>query len=258
MLVYSTTLWLNKTTSIDSVLDVASSWLSRKAHEQITAASLKSTWQRRLREGNLQVISSDSAFPILHSIRYSHGDREVSGRQWVMETGLRQERADSEIECSVLLRTDEISTRVETKIQPTVPFVVHEIIKHCSPSAGTAGLSVISLDNESEVEAFGYAIGYGERRHPYVLISPTPDNRYLIDIEKLRFLLEGLADVIQIPIGADTFLIEQMLGKQYAAWRGAVNLIFPEVQAFGRRFAQPKGFLLAALRILFNEVPSHE
>lgn len=258
MLVYSTTLWLNKTSSIDSVLDVASRWLSRKAHEEVSAASLKSTWQRRLREGNIQVISSDSSFPILQSIRYSHGDREVSGRQWITEIGLRQERSDSEIECSILLRTDEISTRVETKIQPTAPFVVHEIIKHCSPSTGTAGLSIIGLDSESEVEAFGYAIGYSKRRHPYVLVSPTPDNKYLVDIEKLRFLLEGLADVIQIPIGADTFLIEQMLGKQYAAWRGAVNLIFPEVQGFGRRFAPTKRLLPDDIENIIDESASPE
>jgi hypothetical protein len=175
-----------------------------------------------------------------------------------METGVRHERADSEIECSVLLRTDEISTRVETKIQPTVPFIVHEIIKHCSPSAGTPGRSVILLDNESEVEAFGYEIGYSERRHPYVLVSPTPDNEYLVDVEKLRFLLEGLAGVIQIPIGADTFLIERMLGKQYAAWRGAANLIFPQVQAFGRRFAPTKRLLPDEIENIIDEGASPE
>jgi hypothetical protein len=38
MLVYSTTLWLSSTSSVDSVLEVASGWLSRKANEQITAA----------------------------------------------------------------------------------------------------------------------------------------------------------------------------------------------------------------------------
>jgi regulator of replication initiation timing len=161
----------------------------------------------------------------------------------VTEIGLRQERADSEIECSVLLRTEEISTRVEAKIQPTVPFVVHEIIEQCSPQPGTVGTFVIVLDNDSEVEGFGYAIGYGERRHPYVLVSPTQDGTYLVDIEKLRFVLEGLADVVQIPIGADTFLIERLLGKQYAAWRGAVNIIFPEVQIFGRSFAPTKRLL---------------
>lgn len=258
MLVYSTTLWLQNSSSVDSVLDVVSRWLTRKAGEGVTAALLKSTWQKRMREGNLQVISSDESFPILQSVRFTHGDREVSGRQWVTEIGIRQERNDSEIECSVLLRTDEISTRVEAKIQPTAPFVIHEIIKHCSPSAGTIGLSIKTLDNESEVEAFGYAIGYSQRRHPYVLVSPTTDDRYLVDVERLRFLLEGLADVVQIPIGADTFLIQRMLGKQYAAWRGAINLIFPEVYVHGKHFAPTKRLMPDELDEMISEGISPE
>jgi hypothetical protein len=258
MLVYSITLWLQKDSSIDSVLRVVSRWLTRKSGEQVTVASLKSTRQRRLPQGYLRTISSDSAFPVIQSIGYSHRDREVSGRQWVTEFGLRQERVDSEIECSVLLRTEEISTRVEAKIQPTVPFVVHEIIEQCSPQPGTVGTSVIVLDDETEVEGFGYAIGYSERRHPYVLVSPRQDGTYLVDLQKLRFVLEGLADVVQIPIGADTFFIERMLGKQYAAWRGAVNIIFPEVQIFGKNFAPTKRLLPDAMGDIVEEGGSPE
>jgi hypothetical protein len=253
MLVYSVALLLKKTSSVESVLGVVSRWLSRKANQPISAVSLQSTSQSSLREGGLQVVSSDSSFPMLQSIRYTHRDRVESGRQWVIEVGIRRQRVDSEIECSVLLRTDEISTQVETKVQPTVPVMVHDILRHCSPSGGTPGLSTITLDNDNEVEAFGYAIEYHERRHPYVLVSPTADEKYLIDIERLRYLLEGLADVIQIPIGADTFLIERVLGKQYAAWRGAINLIFPEVQLLGRRFAPTRRLLPDEIGNLFEE-----
>lgn len=258
MLVYSTTLWLGNSSGFDSVITAISQWLTQKAGEGVTPAILKSTWQRRMRNGSIQVISSDASYPLLQSVKFTHGDKEVSGRQWVTEIGVRQEREDSEIECSVLLRTDEISTRVESKIQPTVPFVVHKLINQCSPSAETVGLSINTLGSENEVEAFGYAIEHGERRYPYVLVSPTPDGRYLVDFNKLRFLLEGLANVVQIPIGADTYLIERMLGKQYAAWRGAINLIFPKLYVYGKHFAPTKRLMPDELDEMISACASPE
>lgn len=93
----------------------------------------------------------------------------------------------------------------------------------------------MSLDNETEVEAFAYTIDDPNRQFPSILISPLYDG-YIVDIEKVRFLVEGLADVIQIPVGADTFHIAKVLGNQYAAWRGAVNIILPLVKSYRRKF----------------------
>ena len=121
--------------------------------------------------------------PYLECIRLAHGDREVRGRQWITELGIKRENPNSEIECSVLLKTEEISTRVEGKIQPTVPFLVHNLIEKCPQSAKTVGLSTLSLDSNSDTEAFGYSIDRPSRKHPLVLVSPTTTNGYLINIK---------------------------------------------------------------------------
>jgi len=241
MLVYSATLWLKSDTTTDSVLEAIAIWLRKKTGENITIASLKTKNLRRMNDNSrIQTIKYDSAFPALQAIRFTHSDREVSGRQWVTEIGFRQEQAESEIECSILLRTEEISTRVDTKIQPTVPFVVHEILKQCFPSAKTVGLNVTILNQNDEIDGLGYLIEYNERQFPFVLISPTPEGQYLVNIENLRFQLEGIAEIIQIPIGADTFYIGRVIGNQYIAWGGAINIIFPKVRHYEKTFVPTK------------------
>jgi hypothetical protein len=236
MLIYSANLLLQNARDIEIVFKVSAAWLSRKTRENIPFHFLQTNDSRRMMDGSkILTAISDLDFPKLYSIRYSHGDREAPGRQWITDIGIRQEKSDSEIECSVLLRTDEISTRVEIKPQPSVPFVVHEIIKNCTMSPKTAGLSVMTLDNETEVEAFSYTIDDPNRQSPSILISPLY-NEYFVDIEKVRFFVEGLADVIQIPVGADTFHLAKVLGNQFAAWRGAVNVILPLVNSYGRKF----------------------
>lgn len=227
---------LQNAKDIETVFKVSAAWLSRKTHENVSFNSLQTNNFRRMVDGSkILTAISESDYPKLYSIRYSHGDRDVPGRQWITDIGIRQEKTNSEIECTILLRTDEISTRIETKLQPSVPFVVHEIIKNCAVSPKTAGLSVMTLDNETEVEAFAYTIDDPHRQYPSVLISPLYDE-YFVETEKVRFLVEGLADVIQIPIGADTFHMAKVLGSQFAAWRGAVNIILPLVKSYGRKF----------------------
>lgn len=241
MLVYSGTIWLSNEAEVDSVLGVIANWLSRKTHSEISLDFLKASNQKRTTEGMQILISrAQSTNPFLECVRLTHGDKVVRGRQWITEIGIKRENTSSEIECSVLLKTDEISTRVEGKIQPTVPFVVHDLIRQCSPSTRTFGLSITSLDNYSETEAFGYSINHPDRYHPFVLVSPTPAGEYLVNIDTLRFFLEGIAEIVVIPVGADTFRMEDVLGNQYIAYGGAVNIIFPEVNLHGNRFSPTK------------------
>jgi hypothetical protein len=241
MLVYSGTIWLSKETEINSVLSVVANWLSRKIRSELPIDFLKTSNQKRTAEGMQILISrAQSTNPFLECIRLTHPDADVRGRQWVIEIGIKRENISSEIECSILSKTEEISPRVEGKIQPTVPFLVHNLIKQCSPSAKTFGLSVTTLDNYSETEAFGYSINNPDRRHPFVLVSPTLAGEYLVNIDTLRFFLEGIAEVVVIPVGADTFRMQDVLGSQYIAYGGAVNIIFPEVNLHGNRFSPNK------------------
>lgn len=241
MLVYSGTIWLSKEVEVDSILKVTADWLSRKTHLDVSINSLKASGQKRTPDGmQISVSCAQSTAPFLECIRLTHPDIDVRGRQWTVEIGIRRESINSEIECSILSKTDEISPKVEGKIQPTVPFLVHNLIKQCSPSPKTFGLSIKTLDNYSETEAFGYSISDQNRNYPFILVSPTLTGEYLVDIGTLRFFLEGLAEVVVIPVGADTFRMQDVLGSQYIAYGGAVNIIFPEINLHGNRYAPTK------------------
>lgn len=235
MLIYCTNLRLLGDQDVATAFSVVGEWLSRKSHENVSPDWLRSPQSRRMADGSrIHTIVAESEFPRLYSIKYTHGDKDVPGRQWVTEIGMRHERANGNVEFSVLLRTDEISTRVEAKSYPTAPYFVHEIIKRCSLARHTGGSSVTVLENAAEVEAFAYAIEYSERDYPYVLISPTPEGTYLVDADKLQFHVEGVADVVQIPLDSDTFQIAKVLGYHYAAWRGAIKIIYPEARSRSR------------------------
>jgi hypothetical protein len=69
----------------------------------------------------------DGSFPALALATLTHPDRDVPGRQWATEVGLRQATPDSPIECSVFLKTHEIGTGgVNHPIQVTRPYVVED------------------------------------------------------------------------------------------------------------------------------------
>jgi len=135
--------------------------------------------------------------------------------------GVRLEDARSPIQCSVLLRTNEISPRVSANVEVTRPRVVEYIIRESSISKETPGLAVNVL-REGNAKAVGDLIHDERRKHAIVVVSPKED-KYLVDVERLGSLAVGLADVFVIPPDADTFAIEHTLGAEYAAWLGAVK-----------------------------------
>jgi len=131
MLVYSGTIWLSNETDTDSALGIIANWLSRKTHSDIPVDFLKTSNQKRTNDGmQIFVSRTQSTTPFMQCVKLTHGDKEVRGRQWSTEIGLKRENPHSEIECSILLRADDVSTRVEGKIQPTVPYIVHDFIKN--------------------------------------------------------------------------------------------------------------------------------
>jgi hypothetical protein len=226
MLVYSNTLWLDKTSGIESVLTAISDWLSFKTHEKVLVWRFKENSERVMGDNSrIESWAASSAFPVLHAIRYTHRDSKVSGRQWVTEIGLKLDDAQSPIQCSILLKTNEISARVSAKVEVTRPRVVESIIKKSSISNETPGLSVTTL-TEDNAEAVGTAIHDPKRTHAILVVSPK-DDQYLVDVERVRSLVVGLAEVFVIPYDADTFAIADIMGGQYASWLGAVNLVFP-------------------------------
>jgi hypothetical protein len=233
MLVYANSFEFEPEDGPQDIIRLTARWLKQKTNVRIDPDRL-AHGIRRLRFKDASFVSSESTpiddpdnlFPYLFNARYTHGDHKISGRRWTTEIGLRQNQQNGRVECSILLRTEEMSTKVTSPIQVTRPRLIVDLVEYCRPVAGTPGLYTKKLTVES-CEAFQRELERLDRRHPFVVISADNDGRYHVDPERFRSLLLGLADIVVIPPEEDTIAIEGMIGRRYTPFNGAVKIIFP-------------------------------
>lgn len=238
MLVYCTQVMFDPQRSdISSLIGVVAKWIGQKSKSYVTPEDLHSGLRRRLSDGSTvnSVSVRDADSPQLFAVSYAHGDSSVSGRQWITEIGLRQVSPDAPIECSVLLRTSEVSARVSAPVQATRPYVLADLVKRFPTISGTPGIKERRLD-EGSARAFLAAIEDSRRETPFVIVSPRRDNSYLIPPPKLASLMPGLGEVVVIPPSANTFEIANILGPRYSVWLGAISVIFPPRMVRGTQF----------------------
>lgn len=227
MLIYCNILKIKDDKGVDKLLQIVAKWLGKKTGTYLTAESFGSgALQNKTDRGSYNLHAAVDTFPALYSVQFSHADRKVPGRQWITEVGIRREDPDGEAEITVLLRTSEISPRVKGDIQASRPIFISQIAATCELEQSIPGQKIKHLTEEN-ARAFTYEIDRDERTHPIIVVSPVRDNGYLVDIDHLRSLLLGLADVIQIPQNANTYKIADILGSRYSCWGGAINIIQP-------------------------------
>lgn len=233
MLVYANRFVFEPEDGPEQIIQLVAKWVGQRAKSYVDPARLaEGIRELRLKDGSslssrATVLGEKQiAYPYFFCAQLSHRDEKVSGRKWITEVGLRQESADKPVECSLLLKTDEVSARVTAPIQVTRPKLVEQLIKACNPVGQTPGLVVKQLNEESST-AFLREVERGERDHPIVVISPVRDGAYPVEPERLRSILIGLADVVEVPASADTFAIEEVVSRRYMAFGGAVNIVFP-------------------------------
>lgn len=249
MLVYANNFFLEPDEEPENVIRTIATWMG-KSQETFVDSELLSKGIKEYRAPNGGIISSrvtfdtegDIFFPFMFCARLTHGQDDAPGRRWITEIGLKQQEPGDPFLCSIVLRTDEISARVYKPIQVTRPKLVEQIFGQAKPIAGTPGISVVSLTVEN-AESFAYNIEHESREHPLVIISPDGDGRYAVNPSRLCSILRGLAQVVQIPVGEDTYDIQRIIGRQYAAYGGAINLIFPSRKTQSGFFCRAKLYL---------------
>lgn len=232
MLVYANSFALNPPGGVNDVIVQISTWVGGARKSYVDPSRLASGI-RDLRFDDGAALSSvvtlddhgDPIFPYHFSARLTHGQPGVPGRRWVTEIGMRQVAPDQEIQCSVLLKTDEISARVIDPIQVTRPRIVEYLLSRCHPLPTTPGLAVIKM-TEANAATLGQDIEVEGRRHPIVQISCDRDGKLPIAAERLQSVLIGLAQVIEVPAEANTYRIEEIIGRKYSVFGGAINIIF--------------------------------
>jgi len=232
VLVYSSSFVLEPTNGPQKIIELIARWMGKPSSSFIpTKELMQGIARKRLKDGSFvtsHATKFDAAapsYPFIFSTELSHGDDQVPGRLWTTGIGIRQLAADKPVECTFLLRTDEASARVQTPIQVTRPRIVLDVVAQCQPVGETPGLRVKLLD-ESSASAFLSEVEREGRNNPIVVISPKRDGTYLVQPERMQSLLVGIADVVKVAPGVDTFELEKVLGRRYGAWGGALNVLY--------------------------------
>lgn len=233
MLVYGSSFTFEPALGPQQIINCVARWAGLRANRSSVDPVVLSQGIRELRLKDGIMLTSRvtldeeqrPVYPYLFCAQLSHGDNQVSGRRWMTEIGLRQDASDAPVDCTFLLKTDEVSARVTAPIQVTRPKLVEQLVQQCNPSGDTPGLKVKRLDEESAA-AFLIEVEREQRHCPIVVVSSSSDGGYSVTPERIRSLLVGIADVVEVPNGVDTFKIEKILGRRYGAWGGAINIIF--------------------------------
>lgn len=233
MLIYVNSFLFELEHGPNQIIQLVAQWVGQRSRSYVDAQRLAAGIRElKLRDGSTltsrATLLADNcrAYPFWFSARLSHPDDKISGRRWTTEIGLYQKAVDDPIECSLLLKTDEVSARVTAPIQVTRPKLVEQLIQSCNPLGHTPGLKIKQLTQESAL-AFLHEVERAERTYPLVILSASQDEGFPVEPERLRSILVGLADVVCIPATEDTFAIEDTLGRRFMAFGGAIRIVFP-------------------------------
>jgi regulator of replication initiation timing len=232
MLIYANNFTLNPSGGPESVIKIVADWISGKENTPIAndLIARKSNDFKTRKGSNIKSCSTISEegtrrYPFLFSIQYRHSDKKSSGRSWITEVGLRQKEQNSALECSVLLKTEEISTKITNIPLATRPKLVEQLIEFCNP-IGTPGNKLKHLNSES-ADAFLQTIDASTRNYPIVLLSADTQGIYPVDPERIRKQLVGLADTVSINKNEDTYKLGNKLGQRFICFGGAIKIVFP-------------------------------
>ncbi|WP_146605570.1 hypothetical protein, partial [Ralstonia pseudosolanacearum] len=233
MLVYANSFAFEANTGTEQIVQLIAKWVGQRSKAYVDPVRLAGGIRElHLKDGSTlsSLVTADdygkTLHPFLFCARLSHGDDQVPGRRWTTEIGLRKENENAVVECTIVLKTDEVSARVNAPIQVTRPKLVQLLVENFRPIGHTAGLSVKQLTMDS-APAFLHEVERRERRHPLVIVSLGRDGTFSVMPERLRTIVIGLADVVEIPANVDTFELQGAIGRRYIAFGGAINIVFP-------------------------------
>lgn len=234
MLVYANQMTFSGEGAEEAVSKSVGGWLKEKLGFGLHPNQLKTPgeYKGQLRDSPsyLKIYTATEQIPKLYSWVLMDPDKDVSGRQWNTELVLKV--SGDTIEFSCVLKTDERSALVATPVMASKPRVVSYVIENIRNSKNTCfneqfiGKAVKGIgEDEDSYHSFLFEIERTERRYPLVLISPNIEGEYLINSAHLQDELAGLAQVVKVVPEFDSYKMKEILGKQWSAWNGSVNVI---------------------------------
>jgi hypothetical protein len=234
VLVYANWLQIDGGDAFDVVARTIHGWLTDQLGQKIPRGEFFSSGQWGGDGGRksawLRSYAALGEEPEMHAWRLRHADDDVSGRQWLVEIGLKRESSGVEFSC--VIQTEELSVLITKPVAASRPRLIRYLIGNLKDgvdarfSIDTPGviLKEVGADRDS-YRGLLAEIDRKERDYPVVLVSPDQDGEYLINPFHLQEALLGLAQVVQVVKGFSSWDMEEVLGRHFSAWGGAVNLI---------------------------------
>lgn len=276
MLVYANVLQLAGDDALDVCLRVIHGWLVEQLGFKFPLSDITrpSEWKsdRGKKAAWLKSYVAAGEEPELFAWRLKHADTEVSGRQWLVEIGLKREGGVVDFSC--IINTDEQSVLINQPVSASRPRLIRYLLGNLKEDvdarflAGTVGTSIKTVgDSVDSYRGLLSDIQRGDRDYPIVLVSPDKDTGYLVDPQRLQESLLGLAQVVCVDPGFSSWDMEAELSRRYSAWDGAITVIKTSardgacysnfylsnvIEGWGEEHAQRQAYLLALITHLTN------
>ena len=235
MLVYANHLRVQGTDAERAVSKAIGGWLKEQLGFGLRPDQLKQDGEHNGHRGEhrsrLRIHACYDGEPALCAWVLKHADEDIRGRQWIVEVGVKKFAAEP-LEVSCVVKTDERSTLVSNPVSASQPRVIQYIVKNVlsAKNADFADavpgeiLRSVGQDRDSYL-AFLAEIERHDRGAAIVLVSATHEGEYLVKPTNLQRTLIGLAHVVQVLPGSDSYEMAEILGKPWSAWGGAVNVL---------------------------------
>ncbi|WP_288522456.1 hypothetical protein [uncultured Pseudomonas sp.] len=242
MLVYANKFDFEPEFGVEEVIKLIAAWAGRTAKKFVDPVKLSSGIRNFSVNGySISSWASSEGFdelstPYLFNFRLVHQDSKLKGRQWITEVGVRQRPGSDIVECSILLKTDEVSAKIVSPIKVTRPGLVNALVEKCRPVPGTPGLYPKTLTREN-ASAYWAEVNHEARVIPLVVVSAR-DGEYPVDPESIRRQVLGLANVVCIPVDEDTFQLEEIVGRRYMSFSGGVRIVFPARESSSGKYIE--------------------
>lgn len=250
MLIYVNQFELVGDDSFKTACRTITGWLKNVTKRHFSVSELLSGDEFSIDKIKVRTYKAAEYSPELYSILLSHPDRQVKGRQWITEIGIKVEGEYTTV--SILLETSEISSLVREHPKTTRPKLVTFLQRNGNLSSKTVGLNVQTINNaHQQFKALDYEIHRHERSYPIVFVSNCKTaKKPLVDPEILQNQLLGLAQVVTEVEEINSWELEDVLTRQYSAWDGAINILYPSL---GRDFCPSKLFRKEHINELLKE-----
>lgn len=240
MLVYANHLEATGEGARECVLKAIGGWLKEQLgyglHPTKLIVSGEHNGNRNGVSSWVKIASATDQTQQLYSWVLKNADDTVRGRQWITEIGLKVINDACEISC--VLNTEEASTLVLEPVKASRPRFIRYVVSNLQGDSyvrfgsKVPGLNVKNVGkSEESYRGLLYQIEEADRDYPIVLVSPTKEEEYLVKAKQLQQDLVGLAQVVEVENGFDSYVMEKILGKRWSAWDGAVNILHMPTQS---------------------------